>query len=71
MRNAFEFLPDNALTPLPDNDPYKYDMNLSVPSLINAIFDPQPGELMMYRKLIKKQIEKPYKNNCSRMSETS
>ena len=57
MNNAFKFLPNNTLTPPPNNDPYKYEMKSSVPSLVNTIFDPQTGKLMMYRKLTKNRHE--------------
>ena len=48
----------STFTPPPDDNPYDYSMNNDMHSLTNAIFDPDTGKIMTYRKLIKKKETK-------------
>ena len=53
-----DFAQTQQFTAPPENDPDNYNMNNLVPSLINAIFDPDTGKVMTYRKLIEKDNTK-------------
>ena len=50
MPKALTFPTHTTFTPIPDNNSYKYIMNTSVMFLINAIFNPDTGEIMTYKK---------------------
>ena len=52
INSALSFKCDSHFTTFPIHDPYDYEFNTSSP-LINAIFHPDTGEIMTYRKLIK------------------
>ena len=52
INSALSFKCDSHFLTFPVNNPYDYEFNTTSP-LINAIFHPDTGEIMTYRKLIK------------------
>ena len=58
MPKALTFPTDTTFTPIPDNNHYKYIMHTSVMFLINAIFNPDTGEIMTYKKWSKTLAKK-------------
>ena len=73
MNKAFSFSTDSHLTPFLSSDPYDYEFNTTSLNLINAIYHPDTGEAMTYRKLIKDEFFretwlKSFANELGRLS---